>query len=93
MVFMSYQENLDLGTASGRRMMHMVAAMVEFEREIIREHVRAGLANARKKGKRLGSAAGGSHRPEEDHRGQATVSGPLDPDFGEAPAYEARHCS
>jgi len=35
-------------------MFHVVAAMAEFERELIRERVRAGLANARAKGKRLG---------------------------------------
>jgi DNA invertase Pin-like site-specific DNA recombinase len=35
-------------------MFHVVAAMPEFERELIRERVRAGLANARSKGVRLG---------------------------------------
>ena len=35
-------------------MFHVVAAMAEFERELIRERVRAGLANARAKGVTLG---------------------------------------
>jgi DNA invertase Pin-like site-specific DNA recombinase len=52
--FVSLRDNLDLSTPSGRLMFHVVAAMAEFERELIRERVRAGIANARAKGKRLG---------------------------------------
>ena len=52
--FISLRDNLDLSTPSGRLMFHVVAAMAEFERELIREPVRAGLANARSKGVRLG---------------------------------------
>src|SRR5262249_7294739 len=52
--FVSLRDNLDLSTPSGRLMFHVVAAMAEFERELIRERVCAGLANARAKGKRLG---------------------------------------
>ena len=35
-------------------MFHVVGAMAEFERELIRERVRAGLAHARSKGQKLG---------------------------------------
>lgn len=52
--FISYQENIDLSTAAGRLMFHVIAAMAEFERELIKERVRAGLVNARAKGKKLG---------------------------------------
>jgi DNA invertase Pin-like site-specific DNA recombinase len=52
--FISLRDNLDLSTPSGRLMFHVVAAMAEFERELIRERVRAGLANARSKGVTLG---------------------------------------
>ena len=52
--FVSLRDNLDLSTPSGRLMFHVVAAMAEFERELIRERVRAGLANARSKGVTLG---------------------------------------
>jgi len=38
----------------GRAMFHIAGAFAELEREIIRERVRAGLANARRRGKRLG---------------------------------------
>src|ERR1039458_9480227 len=52
--FVSLRDNLDLSTPAGRMMFHVVGAMAEFERELIRERVRAGLAHARSKGQRLG---------------------------------------
>ena len=51
--FISYRDNLDLATAQGRLMFHIIGAM-EFERELIGERVKAGLDNARRKGKRIG---------------------------------------
>ena len=52
--FISYQDSLDLTTPQGRLMFHIIGSMAEFERELIRERVKAGLDNARRKGKRLG---------------------------------------
>ena len=52
--FISYKDNLDLTTPSGRLMFQVIGAMAEFERELIRERVKAGLRNAKAKGKRLG---------------------------------------
>ena len=52
--FISLRDNLDLSTPSGRLMMHLLAAMAEFERALIQERVCAGLRNARAKGRRLG---------------------------------------
>ncbi len=52
--FISYQDNLDLTTAQGRLMFHIIGSMCEFERELTVERVKAGLENARRKGKRLG---------------------------------------
>jgi putative DNA-invertase from lambdoid prophage Rac len=52
--FISYRDNLDLTTPSGRLMFQIIGAMAEFERALIQERVRAGLRNARAKGKRLG---------------------------------------
>lgn len=52
--FVSYQDNIDFSTPSGRLQFHIIGAMAEFERELIRERVKAGLNNARRKGKRLG---------------------------------------
>src|ERR1019366_1103001 len=52
--FVSLRDNLDLTTPAGRMMFHVIGAMAEFERELIRERVKAGLAHARAKGQRLG---------------------------------------
>jgi DNA invertase Pin-like site-specific DNA recombinase len=52
--FVSLRDNLDLSTPSGRLMFQIIAAMAEFERSLIQERVRAGLRNARLKGKTLG---------------------------------------
>jgi len=52
--FLSLSDNLDLSTASGRLMFNIIGAMAEFERELIRERVRAGLKNAKAKGARIG---------------------------------------
>jgi DNA invertase Pin-like site-specific DNA recombinase len=54
--FASLRDNLDLSTPSGRLMVQIIGAMAEFERSLIQERVRAGLRNARAKGKRLGRA-------------------------------------
>ncbi len=52
--FVSLRDNLDLSTPTGRLTFHVIAAMAEFERDLIRERVKTGLAHARSKGKRLG---------------------------------------
>ena len=52
--FVSFRDNLDLSTPSGRLMFQIIGAMAEFERALIQERVRAGLRNAQAKGRRLG---------------------------------------
>jgi len=52
--FVSLSEALDLTTPAGRAMAGMLAIFAEFEREILRERTRAGLAQAQQNGKRLG---------------------------------------
>lgn len=52
--FVSVTEPFDTTTPQGRLLLHLVAAMAEFERELIRERTRAGLAAARRRGVRLG---------------------------------------
>jgi putative DNA-invertase from lambdoid prophage Rac len=52
--FVSLTEALDLTTPAGRAMAALLAVFAEFEREILRERVRAGLAHARQSGRRLG---------------------------------------
>jgi DNA invertase Pin-like site-specific DNA recombinase len=50
----SLRDNLDLSTPSGRLMMHIIGAMAQFERELIKERVSAGMHAARKRGSRIG---------------------------------------
>jgi putative DNA-invertase from lambdoid prophage Rac len=52
--FVSLTEALDLTTPTGRAMAGLLAVLAEFEREILRERVRAGRAQARQNGKPLG---------------------------------------
>ena len=52
--FVSLRDNLDLSTPAGRLMFQIIGAMAEFERALIQERVKAGLKNAKAKGKRLG---------------------------------------
>jgi DNA invertase Pin-like site-specific DNA recombinase len=52
--FISFNDNLDLSTPSGRLMFQIIGGMAEFERSLIQERVRAGLRNARAKGKKFG---------------------------------------
>jgi DNA invertase Pin-like site-specific DNA recombinase len=53
--FISLRDNLDFGTPAGHLMFAVMDATAQFERDLIREHTRAGLANARRKGVRLGA--------------------------------------
>ena len=52
--FVSITEALDLTTPSGRALAGMLAVFAEFERDILRDRVRAGIAQARAAGKHLG---------------------------------------
>ena len=49
-----HQQNIDTSTPSGKAMFQMVGVFAEFERAMIQERVKAGLARARKQGKVLG---------------------------------------
>ena len=55
--FASVTEGLDLSTATGRAMAGMLGVFAEFERDVLRERILAGLAAAKKKGKTLGRTA------------------------------------
>ena len=52
--FQSIREQFDTQTAIGRLMMNMLGALAEFELELIRERVKAGMERARRQGKRIG---------------------------------------
>ena len=63
--FVSLTEALDLTTPSGRAMAGLLAVFAEFEREILRERVRAGLHHARQQGNRLGRPPSVVHKTVE----------------------------
>jgi putative DNA-invertase from lambdoid prophage Rac len=52
--FVSLTEALDLTTPTGRAMAGLLSVFAEFEHEILRERIRAGLVEARRKGTKLG---------------------------------------
>jgi putative DNA-invertase from lambdoid prophage Rac len=63
--FVSLTEALDLTTPTGRAMAGMLAVFAEFEREILRERVRAGIAQARKEGRPHGRPRTASLKAED----------------------------
>jgi DNA invertase Pin-like site-specific DNA recombinase len=64
--FISHTQAIDTTTPMGRLFFHVIGSFAEFERDVIVERVKAGLANARAKGRRLG-------RPVRDPGAQARV--------------------
>ncbi|HEV8700953.1 MAG TPA: recombinase family protein [Candidatus Polarisedimenticolia bacterium] len=61
--FVSLRDGLDTSTATGRLMRTIIAGFAEYEREVISERIRAGIAQARAKGKRWGGKKRGQrHR-------------------------------
>jgi DNA invertase Pin-like site-specific DNA recombinase len=60
--FVSYSEQMDTSTPAGKMVFTVLGAVAELERSLIVERVRAGLRNARAKGKRLGRPSKGIDR-------------------------------
>jgi DNA invertase Pin-like site-specific DNA recombinase len=52
--FISLTEGVDTTTPAGQLLFHIVGAVAQFERDLIAERVRAGMAHARAMGKRIG---------------------------------------
>ena len=51
--FVSLQERLDTTSAAGKLIFHLFASLAEFERDLIRERVQAGLHAARARGRKV----------------------------------------
>ena len=49
--FRSLQESIDTTTSGGKLIFHVFGALAEFERDLIRDRVKAGIAQARKDGR------------------------------------------
>lgn len=52
--FISLHEGVDTSTPNGRLIFGIFGSIAEFERELIRDRVRSGIAAAKARGKRLG---------------------------------------
>lgn len=52
--FRSLRESIDTTTSGGKLIFHIFGALAEFERELIRERTRAGMASARARGRKGG---------------------------------------
>lgn len=52
--FRSLSDPIDTENAGGRLILHIMAALAEFEKSLISERTRAGLAAAKRRGKKLG---------------------------------------
>lgn len=63
--FISLSEALDFTTPIGRAMAGLLAIFAEFERDILRERVKAGIAEARRRGTRHGRPPSVAHRTED----------------------------
>lgn len=64
----SLRQNIDTTLPAGRLTFQILGAVAEFERELLRERVKAGMAQARRSGKRIG-------RPALRHFGPAELEG------------------
>src|SRR5882724_5649794 len=54
--FISYQENIDTTTPQGEMIFTVLASLAQFERALISDRVKAGMARARAQGKRISRA-------------------------------------
>ena len=64
-VYRARDTKLGLTTPTGRAMAGLLAVFAEFEREVLRERVRAGIAQARERGKRRGRSRSAAQKAGE----------------------------
>jgi DNA invertase Pin-like site-specific DNA recombinase len=67
--FRSLQENIDTTTSGGKLVFHVFGALAEFERDLVQDRTRAGLAAARARGRK-----GGRRRVMDDKKVALAVS-------------------
>lgn len=84
----------DLSTAAGRMMATVIAGVAQFERELIQERIRSGMAAAKARGRKLGRQPGSAAkvrppRAEGDRHGRGREA--LLPDRRQAPRPEQEH--
>jgi DNA invertase Pin-like site-specific DNA recombinase len=74
--FRSLQEQLDTTTSGGRLIFHLFASLAEFERDLIRERTKAGLAAARARGRK-----GGRPKGVDEKKRKAALALRRDPNY------------
>lgn len=72
--FLSLNECINTTSSGGVLIFHVMAALAQFERSLISERTRAGMAAARKRGQHLGRRRSLSHEQCEEARGLLAVS-------------------
>ncbi len=75
----SYRENIDLSTCTGKMLAGMFTLMAEYERNIISERTKAGLRAARARGRQMGRSR------RQDARRQGVSQAQPRPYGGNAP--------
>jgi DNA invertase Pin-like site-specific DNA recombinase len=63
--FVSLRQEMDTTTSAGRLLFNVVASVCEFERELVKERVVAGMAEAKRKGKKIGRPKNREFSPVE----------------------------
>ena len=94
--FVSLSESLDTATPAGRMVFTVLGAVAELERSLIAERVRAGLRNARAKGKRLGRPRVAVDRARVAHfraQGLSWAKIAAELGIGEGTVYRLAHAS
>ena len=66
--FISLNDSIDMSTATGRLQFQILSAFAEFERNLISERTKEGLARARSQGKRLGRPPGSKDKKPRKRR-------------------------
>ena len=66
--FISLNDSIDMSTATGKLQFQILSAFAEFERNLISERTKEGLARARSQGKRLGRPPGSKDKKPRKRR-------------------------
>jgi hypothetical protein len=83
-----HQQGLDTTTPGGKAMFQLMGVFAEYERAIIAERVRAGLARARDEGTRLAPGISGAHQESPERTWKAGRAGDC-----RAVWDQSRHCA
>lgn len=67
--FLSYSENIDFTSATGKLHFNILSAFAEFERELIRERTLEGLQRVKSEGRKLGRPKGSKDKKQRSKSG------------------------